>query len=450
MAPLDLDDIQGFVLRGYAMPALRVFVLRVVEAAAARASLSTLAGPAGELHITTAAPWSDKPAWCLNLGLTFEGLRALGLPDASLLSFPDDFVEGAVARAARVGDVGRDAPEHWIDGLASRDVHVVLACFARDRQAMEAATSLLRGHLEGSGGLEERSIHDGDALPGNLAHFGYRDGFSQPTIEGAPPTRFADRLPVAPAGELLLGHPSQHPGFTYPVPTPHALGRNGSFMALRLLRQDVAGFEDFLVDAGQRLGLDPELVAAKLCGRWRNGVPLALSPGTDAPEPPLPEERLNDFDYAGAGEDDPRGVRCPVGSHIRRTNPRSARVAGGGGNLHRVVRRGLPFGPPFDPARRHDGIARGLVGMFIGVSLADQFEFIMAEWVGDGRFAPGLGDSTDPLIGAGAQGQRRFDIAVDGGPSLRLDGFASFVRTLGGAYCFLPSITSLRWLAAVS
>jgi deferrochelatase/peroxidase EfeB len=189
------------------------------------------------------------------------------------------------------------------------------------------------------------------------------------------------------------------------------------------------------------------VVAAKVCGRWRNGVPLILSPHSDAPEPPLPEERYNDFDYAGDDHADPRGVRCPVGSHIRRTNPRSSRVAGGGGTLHRLVRRGLPFGPPFDPNHPDDGIARGLVGMFIGVSPADQFEFVMAEWVDNGRFAPGLGVSTDPLIGAGSGRRRRFEIAVGEGPSLRLKGFASFVRTLGGVYCFLPSLTALRWLA---
>lgn len=448
MSVLDLDDIQGFVLRGYAMPALRVFVLRIVDPNAGRSLLGALAGGDPALRVTSAGPWGEKPPRCFNVGITFEGLRALHVADVSLRSFPVEFAEGAAARAARVGDAGASAPERWIGGLGSSDVHLVVTCFAVDAAALEAATVELRSCLASPDGLQELSHHDGGALPGHVAHFGYRDGFSQPTIEGAPPTHFADRLPVAPAGEFLFGYPSQHPGFSYPVPTPEALGRNGSFMALRLLEQDVAGFEAFLVDAGRRLGLHPELVAAKLCGRWRNGVPLALSPDTDAPEPGVPEELLNDFDYAGNGQDDPRGVRCPIGAHIRRTNPRSSRVAGGGGNLHRLVRRGLPFGPPFEPGQPPDGHARGLVGMFIGVSLADQFEFVMAEWVNSGRFAPGLGSSTDPLIGGGAEHQRRFTIPADRSASLSVGGFARFVRTLGGAYCFLPSLGALGVLAA--
>ena len=448
MASLPLDDIQGLVLRGYAMPALRVFVLRVVEPRAGRALVGALAGADPALAVTSAAPWSDKPARCFNVGITFEGLRALEVPADSLASFPVDFVQGAAARAGNVGDKGSSAPEHWIGGLGSDGVHLVVICFAADGAALDQASNELRGHLGALGGLEELPHHDGAALPGHVAHFGYRDGFSQPTIEGAPPTHFVDPLPVVPAGAFLFGYPSQHPGLTYAVPTPDELGSNGSFMALRLLEQDVAGFEAFLVDAGQRLGLDPELVAAKLCGRWRNGVPLALSPETDRPEPALAEEEMNDVDYAGPGPHDSRGVRCPIGSHIRRTNPRSSRVRGGGGHLHRLVRRGLPFGPPFDPDHPDDGIARGLVGMFIGISLVDQFEFVMAEWVNDGRFAGGLGPTSDPLIG-GDVDRQRFRIAREGQPDLELVGFTSFVRTRGGAYCFLPSLGALRWLAAV-
>ena len=226
-----------------------------------------------------------------------------------------------------------------------------------------------------------------------MAHFGYRDGFAQPSIEGGLPPLLPDVLPKAPAGEFLFGYPSQYTDFTYPVPEPAGqLGHNGSFVAFRILAQDCHGFEQFLVDAGRQTGLDPELVAAKLCGRWRNGVPLALSP--ERADGPVPIEKLNSFDYVPTDAvpdayDDRRGYRCPIGSHIRRMNPRNSTVAGNSGLKRRIVRRGLPYGPAYDARHPDDGIERGLLGLFIGVSLKDQFEFLMSDWANKGAFAPG-------------------------------------------------------------
>ena len=198
----------------------------------------------------------------------------------------------------------------------------------------------------------------------------------------------------------MLGHPSQFQDFTYPVPQPDDLGRNGSFVALRILEQDCAAFERFLEEAPDRYGISGELLAAKLCGRWRNGVPLSLSPDTDTPESPIAPEQLNTFDYVPTPAnpdafDNRKGTRCPIGAHIRRMNPRHASVAGSSGLKHRIVRRGLPYGPPFDPSQPDDGLERGLVGLFIGVSLKDQFEFIMQDWVNKGDFAPGISGTRD-------------------------------------------------------
>jgi deferrochelatase/peroxidase EfeB len=460
---LDWADIQGLILRGYNMAALRLLVLRVERPAPARRFLGALTTSTADtpLGLTSAVPWFAKPPHCFNVGLSFAGLRALELPDDSLSSFPEEFRQGAVERAAVVGDVGDSDPDRWIGGFAASEAaeaHVFLLLFGASRDVVEQLSISLRSSLSPAG-LVELSHHDGDALrandgtPDRVAHFGYRDGYSQPTIAGAPPSGFRDPLPVAPAGEFLLGHPSQHPGLTYPVPVPEELGRNGSFVAVRILEQDVHGFEEFLDKAAAEVDMDPEAVAAKLCGRWRNGVPLALSPHTDSPDPAIPEADLNDFDYlAGAdgtrGFDDAKGYRCPLGSHIRRTNPRGSRIAGAGGNLHRIVRRGLPYGPAYDPSRPDDGIPRGLLGLFIGVSLADQFEFVMADWVNDGRFAPGLGRTKDPLIGD-TEGEGTFKIPVQGESAKLIGGFSRFVTTRGGAYCFLPSFAALRRIAAL-
>jgi deferrochelatase/peroxidase EfeB len=119
------------------------------------------------------------------------------------------------------------------------------------------------------------------------------------------------------------------------------------------------GFEQFLTQAARQTGFDRELIAAKLCGRWRNGVPLSLSP--DFPDENIPLDQRNSFDYVPSESvpdafDDRRGYRCPLGSHIRRMNPRNSTIAGNGGLKHRIIHRGLPYGPPYDTAHPDDGI----------------------------------------------------------------------------------------------
>ena len=393
--------------------------------------------------MASAQAWTVKPESCVNLGFAFAGLGALGVSAPSRASFPTEYAEGAVARAALVGDVGDSGPGRWLGWLTDPALHLVLVVFAQSAAALESATGRLQRAW--AAGWRELGRHDGERLPGDVAHFGYRDGLSQPTVDGVPLSGLPDHLPRAPVGEFLLGYPSQFSGHSYPVPTPCALGVNGSFAALRVLEQDVDGFAEFLTRQAARTGMSEELVAAKLCGRWRNGTPLVLSPDTDTPEPPIPAEGLNDFDYVGEFADD-RGYRCPVGSHVRRMYPRSSRVAGNAGHRHRIVRRGIPYGPPYDPARPRDGQPRGLLGLFIGASLADQFEFLMTQWLNDGTFAPGLGRARDPMAGANEPGAGRFSIPRPDGPIV-LDGLPRFVTTRGGAYCFLPSITALRYLA---
>lgn len=443
---VEFADVQGFILRGYAMPAARCLGLSVREPADARAFLAALvdSDPAVP-SITTAQPWSVKPECCVNLGLTFPGMAALGVPPSSLTSFPVEYREGAVQRAGSVGDVGTSAPDQWLTWLVDSRLHLLVTVFAQSSDALEMATKQLEQAW--FPGCIELGRHDGAALPGNLAHFGYRDGFSQPTIEGVPTAGLPDHLPRAPVGEFLLGYPSQFKQFSYPVPEPPELGTNGSFVAFRVLEQDVDAFAEFLRQQSSATGMSEELIAAKLCGRWRNGTPLILSPDTDTPDPPIPPEAMNNFDYVGKYGDE-RGYRCPIGSHIRRMNPRGARIAGNGGHLHRIVRRGIPYGPPYDPAHPRDGQARGLLGLFIGVSLRDQFEFLMAEWANDGLFAAGLGRTKDPMIGANADGFGSFSIPRPEGSTV-LQGLARFVTTRGGAYCFLPSISGIHYLAGL-
>jgi hypothetical protein len=149
---------------------------------------------------------------CVNLGLTFSGLGALGLPADSRASFPAEYAEGAVSRAAKVGEIGDGAPEHWLGWLADPELHLALLVFAQSSEALESATARLQQAW--TGGCRELGRHDGKGLPGDVAHFGYRDGFAQPTVEGVPLAGLPDHLPRAPLGEV----PAR---LSQPVPGPH-------------------------------------------------------------------------------------------------------------------------------------------------------------------------------------------------------------------------------------
>ena len=437
MADIPLADVQGLILRSYGMDALRLFVLRVEKPVDARRIV-------GRLPVSSGAPWDRKPDSCVNVAFTHAGLSALGVPAESLDSFPEDFTQGAAARASIVGDTGDSAPANWKGGLAGPGVHILVLVFAKDPGTREAASAGLRTLWNSA--LSEISVHDADMLPGQVAHFGFRDGFSQPTIEGGLPNPVPDTLPRAPTGEFLLGYQSQFSEFTYPVPQPPQLGLNGSFLALRILAQDCAAFEKLLAEAPEKFGISGEKLAAKLVGRWRNGVPLALSPENDTPDPAIPFEELNKYDYL----DDLKGYRCPAGSHMRRNNPRRSPIAGGSGLNHRIVRRGLPYGPPFDPAKPDDGIERGLLGLFIAVSLKDQFEFLMTEWVNGSVFAAGLGGTRDPLLGDNSGGSGKFIIPVQGARPIVVSGFSRLVKTRGAAYAFLPSLPALQFISGLT
>jgi deferrochelatase/peroxidase EfeB len=233
--------------------------------------------------------------------------------------------------------------------------------------------------------------------------------------------------------------------FSYPVPSPVQLGLNGSFVAFRLLAQDCAAFEQLLKEAPAKFGIDGEKLAAKFVGRWRNGTPLELSPDTDSPNPPIGLQNFNQYDYTT----DSRGNRCAVGSHMRRANPRNSPIAGGGGLKHRLVRRGLPYGPVYDPANPNDGVERGLLGIFIAASLKDQFEFLMKEWVNGSTFAAGLMGTKDPILGDNSGGTGKFVIPVPNAPSIVVTGFSRLAEVRAAAYGFLPSLSALRYIAGL-
>ncbi|MEG1053034.1 MAG: hypothetical protein RSF79_13435, partial [Janthinobacterium sp.] len=382
-SPIDYDDVQGTILRGYRVDLARHFIFSIADAAQARRTIAALLdGSDGLPSITTARHIHPKPPCFLNLSFTAPGLSALGVDAADLATFDQAFQRGAAdpLSVAAVGDVGDSAPAHWLGNLGQatedRQVHALLSLWvSASEEVLEATSAKLRRAF--AAGWRELYAHDGVALPGNRVHFGYRDNIAQPDVDGAPPRKHEyepDPLNSVKTGEFLLGYENENGGI-YQVQPPQ-LSTNGSYAAFRILEQDVALFDTILSQGAASSGLSTEMVAAKMCGRWRNGNPLVLNP--DEAGPVLPDASLNRFHYVDAQpeQDDTLGLKCPIGAHIRRNNPRDEGVVGTSARHHRIVRRAMPYGSEYDPAAPATE-RRGLVGYFINANLRNQFEFLM-------------------------------------------------------------------------
>ncbi|MEK6374414.1 MAG: hypothetical protein AABO58_17145 [Acidobacteriota bacterium] len=425
MPDLPLDQIQGFVVRGYTHPRARHFMINIPNASAGKKFVVAVTP-----MITTARPWSVKPATCCNIAFTRDGLSALGI-DVANSGLSIEFVEGAVARGTTyvnanrdLGDHGTSAPGNWILGLGTSQVHIILSLFALDAGARDQGTDTIASMMT-SAGVQQLGYQDSDDVLGDSRiHFGYHDSISQPNIAGAPPRKIQDDQPVVSTGEFVLGYNAENSVFRA---GPSFDPANGTYSAFRILKQDVDAFYEYLNAAAALYDLTPEAVQAKFCGRWADGTPLVLSPET--PDPSVP---LNNFDYS---KDKP-ARSCPIASHIRRSQRRNE-----DNQQHRLLRRAAPYGPPYVPK---DGIERGLTGHFICSSLEMQYEFIMTQWV-NGSGVTGL--SRDPLLGAiDDASPPRFQLYWKEKKST-LEDFGRFTTTRGGAYCYLPSISGLQKLS---
>jgi deferrochelatase/peroxidase EfeB len=289
--------------------------------------------------------------------------------------------------------------------------------------------------------MSEVSSFEGKTFDDGVVHFGYKDGISQPRVEGLREDAHPDSQPLTPTGALLLGYPSQFENLVFTVPQPDLLGRDGTYNAFRVLAQDVVGFADFVASSAEETGLAPDMVSAKLLGRWPNGNPLTLCPVDAGPE--LPVDEVNDYGY----DMDPDGLVCPIGSHMRRANPRDSKVVQRGfGHSRRIVRRGVPYGPQWKLGLDEKAVERGLLGNFLCASLSAQFEAVMYDWVNLGLQHPDITGLNDPVLGANDKRSSRFDIPTEAGTHT-LRGFDRFVTTRGSAYTFIPSIAALRLLA---
>jgi Dyp-type peroxidase family len=472
---LELNDIQRLVVSSSVRLTCAAYVLfHVKDAAYARAWTGRRA-----VEITTAA--EEKPERSINLAFTSPGLKNLGLKQDVCATFSFPFQEGMATdhRARILGDQDENAADKWDWGGKDSTVDVLLVIFAKDETALETELGRQLQDAGSEGALDLVKVLRAGRQPDTHEHFGFNDGIGQPVIAG---TRNEERqkartnhVTALPAGEFLLGHENVYgvpadspvveveddPNEFLPTVPPDAiglnatlgmrdLGRNGSYLVFRQLEQQVAKFWDFLDKTTQGPGgisnaVARERLAAKLVGRWKSGAPLVLAPDLDDAQ--LSNE--NNFTYL---ENDSSGFRCPIGSHIRRANPRDslgsdAPTALTSANRHRIMRRGRSYGPRLQDPLVDDKRERGLHFICLNSDIERQFEFVQQTWINNPVFG-GLYAEVDPLIGNLPKGDALFTVQASPLRSVVHD-LSRFVTVKGGAYFFLPSVRALHYLASL-
>jgi len=450
----NLHDIQDNVVAPILMRYGRHIFLKFVDGAKARGWLRNM------IKRVNARREEHGTRFTVNIGFTYEGLKALGLSRRSLDSFPEAFRVGMRGRAHVVGDVGPHAPEHWEGGLGGPDIHAMALIRTDSDQGREVASRILQDEMDATGGVEVRFVQDTMALAHESGigsegeRFGFADPISQPPIEGADvPSYPGDGVlepdgtwrPLKP-GEFLLGYEDEAGQAGTQTPEPAELRLNGTYVVFRKLYQDVAAFRQYLAIAAKSLyGSDDQyhqdLVAAKIMGRWRSGCPLDLSPEKDDPAIAADPHRRNNFTYAG----DEQGLRCPIGSHLRRSNPRATPLKRATAvRRHRLIRRGVEYGPHLrDGTLEDDGVDRGLINLFIQADIERQFEFVQKEWMKSGEFIGLDTNEQDPINGVGGEGSQ---MLVPGAKQPFLFDLPTFVKVKGGEYLFVPGLKALEGL----
>jgi deferrochelatase/peroxidase EfeB len=490
LAHVELEDIQGIVRFGYSKHTEAVFLLlKVKEAGAARAWLARVAA-------TNAVTREPPPSTTLQIALTSAGMLALGIEPDIINGFSSEFITGMAgdsSRSRRLGDVGPSSPSLWQWGVAERAPHVGVLLYA--------LPGLLHGLLEQVQAQCEPGFQIIHRLTtsdmGGREPFGFLDGISQPELDWDRKRPIEDATQrsytnLSCLGEFLLGYPNEYGLYTprpllAPSRDPHGmlpraedapdlcdLGRNGSYLVLRQLRQDVCAFWRAVDHHAGGSASQRELLASAMVGRTRSGEPLL--PITDAPGSTA-SSQLNAFSYLS----DPDGVRCPLGAHIRRTNPRNGDYPPGtNGSLswllrtlgfdswaraqdllastrfHRLLRRGREYGTPITPEQALSGVGcdaeRGLQFLCLNANIQRQFEFVQNAWIVNTKLN-GLTDESDPLLGSrlpdvASMPTDSFSLPQANGPSRRLMGLPQLVTAQGGAYFFLPGLRALRFLSS--
>ncbi len=491
---VDFSDVQGLLRFGYKHHSESAFaLLRVRNRAAARAWLAAA-------QVGTAAK-GPLPPTVLQIAFSAAGLRELGVPEQVTRAFAPEFVAGLgtdANRARRLGDVGNNDPAHWQWGGPSEPLlpHVLAMVYAMPGR-LEPCCLALESHWAVAFELV-RWLPTTDM--GGVEPFGFTDGISQPEVDWSRELPAQDRDSLAYRnlsclGEFLLGYPNEYGRYTArpllePVgaaatqlpraeeaPDRADLGRNGSYLVLRTLRQDVPGFWRFLDAQAGGDAVERQRIAEAMVGRKMDGQPLvAQAPqAVQGVGKEAAARAQNGFTF----DADTAGLHCPVGAHIRRANPRNADLPPGTHGLisravrmlgldsgvlhgdavasvrfHRVLRRGREYGQRMSVgealARPVAPVETGLQFICLCADLARQFEFVQGAWIAGTKFAA-LPHEGDPLMGnrlaaPDEPDTARFTMPREGCPNRVIDTIPTFVDVVGGAYFFLPGVRALRYL----
>ncbi len=493
MTEMDYTDVQGLVRFGYKkMTKASYALLRVKDVSAARAWLRSA-------PITNAVEMNPPPATALHVAFTAAGLRALGVSASVIDQFSHEFRGGIAeeSRSRQLGDIEANSPQYWSWGGPSREPHLVVMFFG-EPGPYESFVQNSKGP-SWNDAFDSRTCLDTSDF-GGVEPFGFTDGISQPTIdwnqERKVPCTQLDFSNIVALGEFLLGYRNEYGKYTdrplldrsqasdiLPVaedaPEKRDLGRNGTYLVMRQLDQDVRLFWQFAKQLARGDNAEAEKLATAMVGRTRAGDPLEAIqkspiPGIDTKSGQKEQNRFT-FDQ------DPDGSRCPFGAHVRRANPRNTdfpdRPADDVNKLitmigfgpkgfrddlissvrfHRIVRRGREYGTQLKPeqalALTPDGDANlesGLHFICLNANISRQFEFLQNAWINSAKFS-GLTDESDPLLGnrvalPGCPVTSDFTYQKSDQLRHRVSGVPQFIKVRGGAYFFMPGIRALRY-----
>ncbi len=513
---IDWSEVQTIVGDGYSrFPYTRYFLLKIIDGAATREWLRR------ELHCDALAFGESLAERCgngdvektavANIAFTFEGLKKIGLPCDTTDTFPWEFRDGMTSplRQKILRDIDYNSPDKWKwGGPGQEPIHILVIAYSKTADDLNTLSKLLHDRWEGALKIvsELSYDHHDDKFDGKLAkdrreHFGFVDGLSQPAIESSKRSQKlrarGDFDDIVKPGEFLLGYVNER-GQLPTSPTAAYVegsklrviselgknaprldfGRNGSFLVYRQLEQNVCALAK-LLDAASKIEppktqrCDDETdvrrwIAAKIVGRWDNGVSLTLAPNKPPEDAEL--KSVNNFGYAA---EDRYGLRCPIGSHARRSFPRDGHDGSDPGDAlrrnkrHRLLRRGRIYGErtfgedgeadgekgwkAWEGAeKKSDGVERGLHFVAINANIESQFEFIQQTWMNTSFFGGLLGE-VDPFVGVPDPGEpRRFTIQsapINRRLSWTKDDAEPLVTVRGGAYFFLPSFAALSFLS---
>jgi Dyp-type peroxidase family len=476
MENIETKDIQGIILKGYSnLPAADFLLLGIKDPKAVKNWLKN--------NISEITTGIEKPMErAMNLAITMDGLKQLGLDATTLNSFPMEMEDGMLTRHKQdyLGDYGNSDPANWEwGGKKTEPIHILLMLYGANETIMNAYYSKQKKQLEENGFYAIKKL-DTTVLPLRKEHFGFQDGIAQPTIKGL--GRSDNPENTVAAGEFILGYKNEYDQYPMgpvmnpaidkenilsPSPVQPALkdlGKNGSYIVFRQYQQDVVKFWRYM-DESTRLENEKcnehEMIkmASKMVGRWPSGSPVTLCPEKD-------NSTKSDTDSFGYRHSDSEGLKCPFASHIRRTNPRdaqdmSAKSSVGIANKHRILRRGRSYGTPvastMDPEDilkvSHAEGERGLHFICFNADIGRQFEFIQNAWVNNPKFE-GLYDERDPITGnhshpSNSKKTGTFSVPQHEGLRNRYTDVPEFVNVKGGAYFFMPGIKAIKFLSTI-